>query len=497
MVAMPSQDACAVEGGAFRDAVTERNAGPLTCAGGRAPGSSIVQAGIVRILVGAVLIVGLVFGLWELAETALFAGASPCGLRPAHLARGIVTSLCLAGWAAVMALRSRQEVIRSLEESHGKLLEDLRRKNDRLAESDAFTQVLLDSIPDRITVVGPDLTVLRANQAATLRYGDAVVGRKCFAAFECRQVPCDECPALRTFAHGHPSTNERTAPSGRCSEILALETYPMGHTAGAPRAVVEVARVVTEQKRLQVQLLSQARMAAFGGLAAGVAHDIGNPLACVSAELQLLEGEHDRERIESSLSVVRAQVERMARSLRELAGLMRRPRDRTTSVCLCGLVSDVLRLVRHDPRARRVRMESTLDPELPPVLAVEDDLVHVLLNLLLNALDAVPEGGRITVVARRAERGVEIEVADTGPGMTAEVVAHAFEPFFTTKDCGRGSGLGLFLAREVVESLGGEIRVASEPGCGARLTVWLPSEAPSPDAASVASAAPVDGEATA
>jgi signal transduction histidine kinase len=228
-----------------------------------------------------------------------------------------------------------------------------------------------------------------------------------------------------------------------------------------------------EVARLEAQVRHQEKMAALGTLAAGFAHDVGNPLSSIATELELLEGEEDVARYRESLDVLRRHVDRMSRTLREMVDFARRRRDEVTDVSIADAIADSSRLVLHDPRWRAVRLDVDVPEGLPRVRMVEDHLVLVLVNLMLNAVDAMPDGGALRIEARRRGAGVEVRVSDTGQGMTRDVLERARTPLFTTK--ARGTGLGLSVSTGVVRSMGGDLRIDSAPGAGTTVTVSLPA----------------------
>lgn len=236
---------------------------------------------------------------------------------------------------------------------------------------------------------------------------------------------------------------------------------------------LEEARAAAEL--LEAQVRHQEKMAGLGVLAAGFAHDIGNPLASLSTELELLEGENDVARFRESLDVLRRHVARMSRTLREMVDFARRRREEVTDVSIASAVADSSRLVLHDPRWRMVKLSVDVPPELPPVRMVEDHLVLVLVNLMINAGDAMSEGGTLTISARTRGPLVDLRVRDTGHGMTPDVLAKVKAPLFTTKPGGRGTGLGLAVCDNVVRSVGGELAITSAPGLGTEVTISLPA----------------------
>jgi signal transduction histidine kinase len=164
----------------------------------------------------------------------------------------------------------------------------------------------------------------------------------------------------------------------------------------------------------------------------------------------------------------------MSRTLREMVDFARRRREEVTDVSIASAVADSSRLVCHDPRWKRVHLSVALPADLPAVRMVEDHLVLVLVNLMINAADAMHGGGSLAITAQRRAGRVELRVRDTGCGMTPEIAAKAFTPMFTTKRNG-GTGLGLSVCRNVISAVGGDIALTSTPGIGTEVMITLPA----------------------
>lgn len=229
-----------------------------------------------------------------------------------------------------------------------------------------------------------------------------------------------------------------------------------------------------EMREAEALAREQERLASLGVLAAGIAHDLGNPLTSLSSELEMLEVEDDPDRLHESLAVLRRHVDRMARSLRDIVGFARRRGDEVSDVVLSEAVDDAVRLVAHGPNHRKLRIAVELPTVMPPVRMVEDQLVMVLVNLLINAAEAMPEGGEVRVRARADAEWAELSVEDAGTGMSPEVLAQARRPLFTTKAAKGGSGLGLWGSERVLTAVGGAIRIESTEGRGTTVTLRLP-----------------------
>lgn len=411
------------------------------------------------------LCVLLLFLTWEGVEQAV--ARDDRTAHRIHYARGLSTSLFaatavgLVGWLQ----RRRREAALSAQATRHAL--DAR-------EARRFLDVVVDATPASLVVLDREFRVVRANRAAERVHGYALVGHRCYEALVGRRDRCEECPAATTFSTALARVTSGTHTDPRTGEVLAVETHPLSLPDGQDYVLI-VERVITEQQKLQARLLHQEKMAAFGLLAAGVAHEMGNPLSSVEAQLQLLDEARLAPADAPVVATVRQEVGRLRRILRELVDFARRRRDETTLVSVQAVVRDALRLMRHDPRTRRVRALEEFDPETPPVLMVEDHLVQVVLNLLLNALDAMPEGGTLRIEVKPAGARVALRVHDTGAGMDRATLARCFEPLFTTKAPGKGTGLGLSISRDILRAVAGHIELHSTAGKGTTAVVTIPA----------------------
>ncbi|MCX7752247.1 MAG: ATP-binding protein [Blastocatellia bacterium] len=227
---------------------------------------------------------------------------------------------------------------------------------------------------------------------------------------------------------------------------------------------------------IQRQLLHMERLAAAGYMAAQFAHEIGTPLNLISGHIQLLRTRtHDEEGIRR-LTIILGQIERIERIVRRLLDATRRPRWEHLPLRIESLLSSIVEIVMPTLQERKIEVSLELAPDLPEILSSPEQLQQVLINVIANSLDAMPAGGRLTLRAFVAgTEKVIIECADTGIGMSPDVLAHIFEPFFTTKANERGSGLGLSIVRQIVKEHGGEITVHSEPGQGTIVRLAFPT----------------------
>jgi signal transduction histidine kinase len=221
-------------------------------------------------------------------------------------------------------------------------------------------------------------------------------------------------------------------------------------------------------------LTSKERLAALGQLAGTIAHELGNPLNALSGHLQLLARRADlAEPAKSQVAVLQGEVGRMTQIIRRFLDQTRGFTPATETVELAPLVDEALDLTLGVEARQRIQVERDVDGK---AVRTDPGLVrHLLTNLMANAVDAMPNGGRLEVRARADGRDVELRVSDTGTGMPPEVKRHIFEAFFTTKPDGKGTGLGLAICKEIARALRGRIDVESEPGKGSAFTVRFPA----------------------
>jgi len=242
--------------------------------------------------------------------------------------------------------------------------------------------------------------------------------------------------------------------------------------------VVELQRSNAELAAARESLLRTEKLATVGRLAAGVAHEVGNPLGAISGYAALaharLGAQGGDAEVRDWLQRIAVETQRIDRTIRELLDFARPAVPSLAPVALPAVLDAALRLARVQPRFRDVEVAVELEAELPPVRADSSRLGQVFLNLLLNAGDAMGGTGQLRISARAVAEAVVVEVADRGPGIREADLPRVFDPFFTTKPPGEGTGLGLSICHSIVASFGGEISAANRDGGGAVFTIRVP-----------------------
>jgi signal transduction histidine kinase len=279
-----------------------------------------------------------------------------------------------------------------------------------------------------------------------------------------------------------------SVPSRGAAEVARLSRSfnTMAAQLRADRAtlearLVELTKTTRDLESAQEQVLRGAKLASVGRLAAGVAHEIGNPLSAILGLVELVRGGGlSAEEQDEFLRRVQCETERIHVIIRDLLDFSRMGSApayaEEGSADLALVVEDAVKLVGPQKDLRKIDVERRVEDGLPRVRGRAERHTQVVLNLLLNAADALPEGGDIRVEIARAEPGfVTLAVSDSGPGIPESILGHLFEPFVTTKPSGKGTGLGLAVCLTIVEQLGGKIRASNPEEGGARFEVTLPA----------------------
>jgi two-component system sensor histidine kinase HydH len=350
------------------------------------------------------------------------------------------------------------------EELARRLLDDPDGIPPRQGASDAeeLLRGLLDGIQAGLAVVDTDLRVLFGGRAGE-KPGPAEGA--CYEALFSRREPCSFCLARDVFERGEPrrTVAEMERPGGGSSwfEVLA---FPLRGPDGDVRHVIELTRDVTRERELEGELRRSEQLAAVGRLAAGIAHEIKNPLGIILSSVDVLANpDRPREQRAEAEELLRLEVGRLSAIVSDFLSYARPPAPRLRERNLGRIVDRTASFWQRDPDRSELRVE--IAPDLPSRPVDADQVHQALLNLLLNAAEAAGPSGHVAVRVRAAEDDrVEVLVEDDGPGLTPETRARAFEPFFTTRP--RGSGLGLAIVRQVVSAHGGTVEARDRPGGG-------------------------------
>jgi PAS domain S-box-containing protein len=236
-----------------------------------------------------------------------------------------------------------------------------------------------------------------------------------------------------------------------------------------------ILRDITERTRLEEQLRRTERVAELGTLASGMAHEIGTPMNVILGRAEYLLDRVKDEPVKKGLQTIIAQVERITRVMNQLLSFARRKPPQPGPLVLQEVIENSLEMFHERLSNHRVQVSTHMDPDCPHVQADSDQMNQVLINLIMNAVHAMPEGGTLRIELGQERDMVKLTVSDTGHGIPKEVVTKIFDPFFTTKEFGKGTGLGLTVVKGIIEEHHGSIAVDSEEGKGTTFTILLPT----------------------
>lgn len=231
---------------------------------------------------------------------------------------------------------------------------------------------------------------------------------------------------------------------------------------------------ITERKHIQKQLWQAERLAELGPLASGMAHEIGTPMNVILGRAEYLLQRTADEGMKRGLTTIVTQIERITKVMDQLLAFARRKTPERRAVDLGEIVEDSLEMFQERIAHSCITVEKAIEANMPAVHADRDQLIQVLINLVMNSLHAMPEGGQLKVNLAREGSHICLGVSDTGHGMQEETRSKVFEPFFTTKDFGKGTGLGLTVVKGIVEEHGGTIAVESVVDKGTTFWIRLP-----------------------
>jgi len=357
---------------------------------------------------------------------------------------------------------------------------DLEANRWELLRSRNTLRAFFDSTPTSIYIVDRNYTLIAINMSRARivqQQPSEIVGKVCHRILFNRDEPCAGCRVSETVFSGKDKQRieRRWEKDGNPLEY-EITTHPIHNENGEIIQAFIFEEDVTEKRRLEATLVQSEKLAAVGQLAAGVAHEINNPLTAIIANAQLLKRmiPEDEEMLEM-LDLISTAGDRASQVVRNLLDFSRKEHYDFAPTNINDTISKSIALVQHELLSRSI--ELTFDPEenLPPILASYDHLQGVWLNLLLNAVDAIDDDvGKINVVTKKFGNEIRVTIADTGKGIPQERISRIFEPFYTTKEPGRGTGLGLSVCHRMIKQHGGHILVDSQIGSGTEFTVILP-----------------------
>jgi two-component system NtrC family sensor kinase len=363
----------------------------------------------------------------------------------------------------------------------------------QILESRNTLRAIFDGINDSICIIDQNLEIKAINRAAAMIQGEEpqnLIGRNCHTVLCQSNGLCDDCPVTRAFRTGEPTSSiDRRIQKQGATRELEISTYPLKDAAGVVDRVIYIAQDVTEEHKMEATLLQSARLSAVGELAAGITHEIGNPLTAVIGNVQmLLEALEPSDPCYKMAQLIERAGLRMEKLVNNLLKFSRQEGYYFEPTDLNASIEDALSLIVYQLERDNIHVTKEFQADLPLISTSASHLQTVWINLLLNARDAIPKGktGRIQIATRisKDRRSIEVLFIDNGSGITPEALSRIFDPFFTTKPQGKGTGLGLYISNVVIAHHHGTLQVQSQEGKGSTFVVTLPfeSEAQADDA---------------
>jgi len=350
-----------------------------------------------------------------------------------------------------------------------------RKLEKKIRESKRNLEAIFDGILDQLSIQSPEYTILRVNKAVIKHYSttyEALIGKKCYEAYYQRDIPCEKCPLTITLETKQPSSSILKLSDSEST--YQIHSYPILDEKGNLISMIEYVKDITEQQRLQDQLIQSEKLAGIGILASGIAHEINNPLSGIigMAELAL---EEDTLKSKDYLNEILTCGKRISEIVNGLRSYSRTAKkEEFTEVDINEILENSLRMVQLANKSTQVEVVKQFQT-LQRIEANPGEIQQVFTNLITNAFQAINgKRGRVTLTTRSLKDSVEVKVSDDGVGIPQKFLNKIFDPFFTTKKVGEGTGLGLNIVYRLVTKYGGAIEVNSKEGLGTTFSIQFP-----------------------
>jgi len=355
-------------------------------------------------------------------------------------------------------------------------LTEQRKLEKKIRESKRNLEAIFDGIQNRLSIQTPDYQIFRVNRAVIEKYHTTyqeLIGKKCYEAYYQRSSPCEKCPVAVTV-----KTKQPTSSIMKISEeetTLRTSSYPILDEKGHLVSIIEYIEDITEEQRLQEQLIQSEKLAGVGVLASGVAHEINNPLTGVIGMAEVAMEEENLPEIKGYLKDILNCGMRISEIVKGLRTYSRSAKQGEQSlVDINEVLEESLKMVRLATKTTSIEVVKNFQ-SVDKIEANAGELQQVFTNLLTNAFQAMNEkGGALTLSTRSLKDTVEIKVSDNGKGISQKNINKIFDPFFTTKKIGEGTGLGLNIVYRIITKYEGTIDVESKEGIGTTFTIKFP-----------------------
>jgi signal transduction histidine kinase len=366
-----------------------------------------------------------------------------------------------------LVLRRRVHLLLQAKQTE-QAMEQMKKSEQTLRDERQRLFNILDLLPAYVILKNPDYSIRFANRTFIHLFG-APGNRKCYEILRGLGAPCETCSSMQEYHTGAPQAGEWMASNNRTYMVY---DNPFIDNDGA-RLTLEIGLDISDRKQAEHAALRAERLAAMGRLLASLAHEIYNPLQAMSANIDLaIDYPISSDEHQTCLHVVRQETERLTKIISDILAFSRPHPEGKQVGRVESIIENALSLARKQLQSANIQTSLHLPAALPDVFVSPHQLEQVCLNLIINASEHMPDGGKLDISVCVENAHIEICFADSGIGISPEILDLIFEPFYTTKV--NGTGLGLAVSQKIVQNNGGQITVKSQPGKGSTFRIILP-----------------------
>lgn len=357
--------------------------------------------------------------------------------------------------------KRKQELEKYAVELENKVSE----RTTELASEKEKLDTIVSAIGGGIVLIDKKGKIQWANKMIKDMAGVDLIGRPC-------EDVCPDCAISESYAKDNIDTIILSNMFGQKGKYFQVTTAPVKGLDGEVHGYIRLIQDVTEIKKMEEQIIHSEKLASIGRLAAGIAHEIGNPLTSIFSFVQILREMEQDEFKKESLETVYFHVNRISDILKQLSGFSKMPAGEPKNCQVNDIIETSINLIQYDKKAKNISIVKELSSPLPEVIIDGNMLSQVFVNLILNAIDAMPDVGTLIVRSMAKENNVVIQFEDTGAGIPKEDLTRIFDPFYTTKE--KGTGLGLAVSYDIIKKMNGTLTAESEAGKGSVFTITIP-----------------------
>ncbi|MDP2278665.1 MAG: ATP-binding protein, partial [Nitrospirota bacterium] len=353
-----------------------------------------------------------------------------------------------------------------LERYAAELEERVTERTAELAGEKEKLKTVVNAIGGGIMLIDREGTIKWSNEKVKEMTGFDVDGKSC-------DDICPNCSVV--FGKDKQDNISATIMSnlfGQKDRYYQVTNAPVKGDNNELHGHIRLIQDVTEMKKMEEQIIHSEKLASIGRLAAGIAHEIGNPLTSIFSFIQILREMEDDKFKKESLQTIYFHINRISEILKQLSGFSRMPAGEASECRINDIIETSINLIQYDKKAKNVSIVKELSPSLPEVVCSGNQLSQVFVNLILNAIDAMPDGGALTIKSMTRGSDIVIRFEDTGVGIPKEDLTRIFDPFYTTKE--KGTGLGLAVSYDIIKKMNGALSIESELGKGSVFTITMP-----------------------